>query len=94
VVAFYSAVHYANAFLWEAHRFRPANHDKRTDRLYSESRLNPVYENYTILRDHAWKARYWRRYRIPYSDTENLIKVDLAAVKDAVELALGLAASS
>lgn len=90
MAAFYSAVHYVNAFLWETLAFRPSNHDERTDRVYSEPALNPVYDNYTLLSDHAWKARYYRDYRIPHADIQDLLHTDLAGVESAVESALGV----
>ena len=90
VVAFYAAVHYVNAYLWEIKQFAPANHAERRRFFNSDIVLYPVRESYEFLEGYGYEARYDVRFEATEADTRDLVDIDLRAVEAAVSRALGL----
>ena len=90
VVAFYSAVHYVNAYLWEARRFSPNNHQERSDAFHVEAALRQARSGYWYLRDFAYEVRYRPRVSATEAIARDLVDIDLRAVEAAVLRALGL----
>ncbi len=59
VGAFYSAVHYVNAYLAKTGpRFVPTNHKERNYYVNSVKELKQISRSYHRLSDKAWAARY------------------------------------
>ncbi len=87
IAAFYAAVHYINAYLWERLRLEPSNHSERSDMVELFSELRPVVAQYRYLRDSAYSARYdpdWRmseaRVHEPVDDLETIASAVVAAL--------------
>jgi hypothetical protein len=91
VAAFYSAVHYVNAYLWERQRYEPRDHAARQSAVARVPDLRPASASYTNLRDLAFAARYIPGYRLPRRIAEQALRVDLVAVETAVLTALNIA---
>ena len=91
VIAFYSAVHYVNAFLWEARRFAPKSHQERRGAFNREATLQPLLDNYRVLQAFSFDARYLVPFSASESEVRDLVDIDLRAVEGAILLALGLA---
>lgn len=91
IVAFYSAVHYANAYLWEARRVAPTNHQERREAFSREAVLRPVRGSYRVLQEFAFDARYVVPFAASDAEVRDLTDVNLRAVEAAVLRALGLA---
>jgi hypothetical protein len=51
VAAFYSAVHYVNAYLYEQQQFEPANHGQRYTAIMRTPELRVLRSNYQDLND-------------------------------------------
>lgn len=64
VVAFYSAVHYVNAYLWEMLQIEPKSHGERTDAIHTLQLLRSFEAEYDALRDWAYLARYEPTFRV------------------------------
>jgi hypothetical protein len=88
VAAFYSAVHYVNAYLWEKLRHEPRNHDERTNMVARASDLRTVFRSYSRLQDRAYRARYARTFSISPGDVAEAVQTHLRAVERAVLTAL------
>lgn len=88
VIAFYAAVHYVNAYLWERYRLEPTNHADRTSRVKADPILRRCAEAYGRLRDEGYRSRYQRAHRLRATKAADLVRVDLAAVERAVMAAL------
>ena len=88
VIAFYAAVHFVNAYLWEQHRVAPRNHSERGHYVRHDPTLRRCANAYGRLLDTGYKARYVRRYRIAASWAEQLVKVELADVESVVRAAI------
>ena len=59
VGAFYSAVHYVNAYLVQTnYQIEPDNHKQRNWYVATVSQLKPINRAYQRLSDKAWEARY------------------------------------
>ena len=58
IVAFYSAVHIVNAYLWEVHRVEPVNHRQRTQYLINDASLSAIRGDFRTLSRLGWSARY------------------------------------
>ncbi len=87
VVAFYAAVHYVNAYLWEKMRIEPRNHDERSDWLTKIAALKYVDGQYGRLRSLAFSARYDPFYQINRPTAESAL-LDMHDVEYAVRTAL------
>ena len=91
VVAFYSAVHYVNAYLWEARRFSPRSHQERSDAFHVEAALRQARSGYWYLRDFSYEVRYQPRVSATEVIARDLVDIDLRVVEAAVRRGLGLA---
>ncbi len=80
IAAFYAAVHYVNAYLWEAQRYEPADHVSRQQAV-ALVRLRSVAQAYSHLRVVAFQARYLPRYRPNAPAIRLAIDVQLEAVR-------------
>ncbi|MBA2446594.1 MAG: hypothetical protein H0V51_01065 [Chloroflexi bacterium] len=84
VVAFYSAVHYVNAYLWEKQRYEPPDHGARRNAVLRIAELRVADSAYANLRDLAHRARYRPRFRLPRADAEHVLRADLPLVERTV----------
>jgi hypothetical protein len=89
VMLFYSAVHYANAYLWERYHVNPANHGERTFGVHHDSAINPCRVEYDRLRDQGFVARYDERAGVSEQQARDLLEIDLRVVEATVMQALG-----
>jgi hypothetical protein len=64
VAAFYAAVHYVNAYLWEKLRLEPADHPERNRWIQRAPPLRPIFGAYKTLADLAWDARYKAQFQV------------------------------
>ena len=89
VVAFYSAVHYVNALLWEWRSIKPATHTERN--WYVDNHPPPAAFSldYRVLNSHGRNARYAPGYRLQQPQAIALTNVHLAQVETTVCSALG-----
>lgn len=87
VVAFYSAVHLVNAYLWERFRIEPHNHQERSRFVAMTSDMRHFYGSYRRLRSLAFQARYEPEFRVSADTAGDLLYSDLAAVGSAVRAA-------
>jgi hypothetical protein len=92
VAAFYSAVHYVNAYVWERQSYEPPDHNARNRIVTTDLALRAAKDAYMRLSDLAWKARYLRRFQPARELVDEAINVDLTKVADTVEAALRQAA--
>lgn len=83
-IAFYAAVHYVNAYLWERLRIEPANHQERGEFVSRVSDLRLMRRYYIHLQAFAFDARYSPSFRPRSEVVRDLIEVDLEAVRVAV----------
>ena len=88
VIAFYGAVHYVNAFLWERNRAEPVDHGQRSRAVRHDYVLQRCRAAYDRLRNEGFQARYTRRYRLLPQRAQGLVSVDLANVESVVMGAL------
>jgi hypothetical protein len=63
VAAFYAAVHYVNAYLWELRRYEPPDHNARRRVMAGDRSLQAAIQSYASLRARAFQARYRQDYR-------------------------------
>jgi hypothetical protein len=90
VVAFYSAVHYVNAYFWEKLQWDPGGHDPRVRAIAKTPPLLGIAASFDRLSDKGWQARYARRFRLSNAEAQELVNVDLQAGRQAVLKALGV----
>jgi HEPN domain len=88
VAAFYSAVHYVNAYLWEKLRHEPSNHEGRANMVNRVSDLRSAARSYRRLQSLAYQARYAPEFSISPSDAVDAVQTDLRAIERAVVSAL------
>lgn len=88
VVAFYAAMHFVNAYLWERIRTEPANHRERESFVVNVSAVRPVSNDYLRLFAASYLSRYEPGYRIPNEREREHMLVNLEAVRVAVLTAL------
>jgi hypothetical protein len=88
VAAFYAAIHYVNAYLWEARRYQPPNHGARLNAVSRNRALRAAYPSYVRLRGLAFQARYDPAYRPTRADAEDAVQRHLAQVERTVRSAL------
>lgn len=63
VIAFYAAVHYVNAYLWETASIAPQNHGDRRTKMQQDALLGPLVFRYRSLVLYAFDARYTPNYQ-------------------------------
>lgn len=89
VVAFYDAVHYVNAYLWERLGIEPVNHNQRVRFIGASSELRSVRRHYIRLQAAAFDARYVAAATISPEVAHVLVNQHLDAVRVAVLRSLG-----
>ena len=94
VVAFYAAVHYVSAYLWERRQFAPSSHAERGRLFLSDSILYPLRRRYRVLQVYGYEARYEVDFAATEANARELIDNDLRAVEAAVLRALGMSVST
>jgi hypothetical protein len=94
VIAFYAAVHYVNAYLWEIRRYTPPNHQSRNYLVDGDSVLTQCRHEYRRLLNAGYSARYVPVFRLQDQDARDLIEGDLGLVRQTVRAALGLPPTS
>ncbi|HYI15020.1 MAG TPA: hypothetical protein VEX37_06495 [Thermomicrobiales bacterium] len=87
VIAFYSAVHFINAYLWERQQIEPANHAERSRFVLFVREFRPIQDAYRSLRDIAYACRYSPQYRLTLDDVD-ICLTNLRAVEQLVEALL------
>jgi hypothetical protein len=88
VIAFYAAVHFVNAYLWERYRVEPHNHADRSRRVNTDLILRPCMNAYGRLRDEGYRSRYHRAHRLRAGQAAMLVNVHLANVESVVRAAI------
>lgn len=88
VIAFYAAVHYVNAYLWEKMQYAPRNHGERVNAVRTWTDLKVVSASYLLLQDYAYFSRYQPNFHVSKSEATDLIQNDLPAIQIAVMRAL------
>src|SRR5687767_9539734 len=58
IAAFYAAVHYVNAWLWERWQQDPGGHGPRSDAVWLSPELQAAGAAYGTLKDLGWQCRY------------------------------------
>jgi hypothetical protein len=90
VAAFYSAVHYVNAYLWEHHGVAPSNHSERRRWLAADRTMARVTDQYDLLQVYGFEARYEPTFAASEHMAKDAVDIDLRAIEAAVLRALGL----
>lgn len=88
VAAFYAAVHYVNANLWETRRYEPADHGARRNAVARDRTLRVVHRSYARLRHLAFEVRYHPTVQPTRTDAEDAVHQHLAQVEQTVRSAL------
>lgn len=88
VIGFYAALHYVDAYLWEMARRETRSHPQRAALVRQDIVLRACAGEYHRLMNAGTSGRYDRGYRVPASDAEDLVNVDLEAVVSVVASAL------
>lgn len=88
--AFYAAVHYVNAYLWERQRLDPGSHRGRSGLMWSVPVLRPAAGAYSTLERLGWKYRYDPVFQLRPRDVLHVVQVELEDVRRVVRGALGL----
>lgn len=91
VIAFYAAVHYVNAYLWERQRYAPRDHTARRHAVMRVASLRLAEPAYRNLQDLAYRARYQPGIRLSRTEVEQALHVDLQLVEQTVLAALNAA---
>ena len=89
MIAFYAAVHYVNAYLWESRRFAPTNHYQRRAEILADPSLLGCGLSYRALQDNGFYARYAETFSLSEQAACGLVEVDLRLVEATVLQALG-----
>ena len=88
MIAFYSAVHYVSAYLWETYGEVIEEHPARWRRVRTESRLRRCKDQYGRLQINGYNARYTRGFQLSRQAAERLVNIDLANVESVVMAAI------
>jgi hypothetical protein len=89
VIAFYSAVHYVNAYIWEVtgtNLYHPA----RRAYVAAHPPLSGFLPQYLQLEDHARKARYTPGYQLREQDARVLTTANINDIERVVCRELGI----
>jgi hypothetical protein len=84
VSAFYSAMHYVHAYLWERHRYYPRSHAARANRVKRDPVLRRCEAAYLRHLGESLSSRYDRLPVAPELLARGLIEVNLAHVESIV----------
>jgi hypothetical protein len=89
VAAFYAAVHYVNAFLFERLGREPGDHRVRRGLVARVPELRYVLGSYDTLFDLGWHARYTAGFRVTQAAARQAVRQYLENVRNAVYQTLG-----
>jgi len=89
VIAFYAAVHAVNGYLWEARRYKPANHGDRRTEIQFSLPIRGCSTSYGALLQAGFNARYDETYALSQSGARRLLEVHFRRVEATVMQALG-----
>ena len=89
VVAFYSAVHYVNAYIWEIEG-TILYHPPRRAYITAHPPLSGFLQGYLQLEAHARDARYTPGYVLGQQDAQVLVDTNLMRIEAIVCNALGV----
>lgn len=84
VVAFYAAVHYINAFLWEVARVEPEHHEDRAFLMSRWTELSTAIPAYRRMLAVSFQARYRPAFRVDTRVLDRQLDSDLSAVAGAI----------
>lgn len=84
VGAFYSVVHYVNAYLYEQQRFEPANHAQRYAALMRTTELRIFRRSYQRLNDTGYRVRYDVMHPVSNTWLRELVEVHLRRIGDEI----------
>jgi hypothetical protein len=84
VAAFYGAVHYVNALLFERFAYEPRNQAERTAAINRVSELRALRRHYQRLNDAGYRARYVPMYAVSDERLRQLVEVHLRRIGDDV----------
>jgi hypothetical protein len=87
-MAFYAAVHYVNAYIWERYRIEPRSHAERGYDVQPDPVLRRRERAYRRFRDAGYRSRYDRLYQVSPSEAAGLVNVDLAHVEATIMAAI------
>lgn len=87
IAAFYAAVHFVNALLWERLGMEPSDHRERSDMVSRIAELQTIRAEYSHLRDAAYVLRYDPKRGIQEDRVRDRLN-DLAVIESAVVTAL------
>ena len=85
VAAFYAAMHYVNAYLWETARLEPANHLDREAIIGNWPALAPLSQAFRALFTYSIDIRYAPQFQLRRADLRRMIERDLARIARTVE---------
>jgi len=88
VIAFYSAVHYVDAYFWEILQRSTTSHPQRAAWVKQEKDLRACAGEFQRLWALGTDGRYTRGFVLLRSDAEYLVNIDLKAVETLVMAAL------
>jgi hypothetical protein len=92
VAAFYAAVHYVQAWLWERWGLSPTDHPARRGYVVKLPVLRPILGAYDILADLAFHARYTPTFQPPPAQTRTAVYGRLDDIRALVYQDLGIPA--
>ena len=85
VAAFYAAMHYINAYLWETARLEPANHLDRETVIGNWPTLAPLSRAFRTLFTYSIDIRYSPLFQLRPEDLRRMAGRDLARIARTVE---------
>ena len=83
VVAFYSALHWIDAYLASAQSIHPKSHTER-ELCVRRTELRQVYDSYRLLNDRSRDARYDLRV-FSADEARSLISIELSRIRAYVQ---------
>lgn len=89
VAAFYSAVHYVNAHLWESGHTEPRNHSERSNYVSNDRDFRAVSARYKFLSRRAYDSRYTPSFTASIRDAQLAI-AELNAIEIVAMRTLGI----
>ena len=84
VVAFYAAVHYVGAYVWELDKRELSSHPERDNEIHRDPALRRIAPHYRLLFDHGFRGRYKAYYKADFDEVAQFIHTDLAAIEACV----------
>ncbi len=81
ICAFYAAVHYVNAWLWENVQVKPRDHAERRSFVASMAVLRPMASAYFRLQERGYDARYRVGYQITAENLTDLLERELHQIR-------------